>query len=105
MAAMHCLELAADRSLRRRGGARMHYFNESILESEEYPRAVKDFLREGGYEADEAHAGLALELVERYAEDPEAVQVTVLESFDALSTYLTARLERGGFNLILGWPR
>lgn len=93
MASMHSLELVADRTLRKYG-ARMHYFNESILTSNEFPQAVKDFLREG-YEADVGHAGEALELVEKYAEDPEAVQVTVLRSFDAFAKYLTARLERG----------
>ncbi|ABW01430.1 C2H2 type zinc finger domain-containing protein [Caldivirga maquilingensis] len=95
MAAMHSLELAADKSLRKYG-ARMHYFNEAILSSPEYPDAVKEFLREG-YEADEHHAGEALELVEKYAGEMnliEEVQVTVLESLDALHNYLWARLQR-----------
>jgi len=95
MAAMHSLELVADRSLRKYG-AKMHYFNPSILDSDEYPQAVKDFLREG-YEADEYHAGEALELVEKYSEElnlVEQVQVTVIKSFDAFSKYLLARLER-----------
>jgi pyrroloquinoline-quinone synthase len=93
MAAMHSLELVADRTLRKYG-AKVHYFRESILDSQEFPEAVRDFLREG-YEADQHHAGEALEMVEKYAQDPEAVQVTVLKSFDAFSKYLSARLERG----------
>ncbi|MEM0374611.1 MAG: C2H2 type zinc finger domain-containing protein [Sulfolobaceae archaeon] len=95
MAAMHSLELVADRSLRKYG-AKMHYFDPSILESDEYPKAVKDFLREG-YEADEYHAGEALELVEKYASELnliEEVQVSAIKSFDAFSKYLLARLER-----------
>ncbi len=93
MAAMHSLELVADRTLRKYG-AKMHYFKESILDSQDFPREVKDFLREG-YEADQKHAGEALETVEKYAKDKELVQVTVLRSFDAFSKYLMARLERG----------
>ncbi|WP_338604447.1 C2H2 type zinc finger domain-containing protein [Sulfolobus tengchongensis] len=96
MAAMHSLELVADRSLVKYG-ARLPYFNPLILTSNEYPQAVKDFLREG-YEADVSHAGEALEMVERYAEElglKEQVQVVVLKSFDAFSKYLLARLERG----------
>jgi len=95
MAAMHSLELVADRSLRKYG-AKMHYFNTSILDLEDYPQMVKDFLREG-YEADEYHAGEALELIEKYSEElslVEQVQATVIKSFDALSKYLLARLER-----------
>lgn len=93
---MHSLELVADRSLVKYG-ARLPYFNQAILTSEEFPQAVKDFLREG-YEADISHAGEALEMVEKYAEEMnirEEVQVTVLKSFDAFSKYLLARLERG----------
>lgn len=93
MAAMHSLELVADRSLRKYG-AKMHYFNEAILSSNDFPKEVKDFLREG-YEADQTHAGEALKLVDKYSDDPEKIQVTVLRSFDAFAKYLTARLERG----------
>ncbi|MCY0858822.1 MAG: iron-containing redox enzyme family protein [Sulfolobaceae archaeon] len=94
MAAMHSLELVADRTLTKYG-AKMHYFNPEILNSDKYPKEVKDFLREG-YEADVGHAGEALRLVEKYGKDKaEDIQVTVLESFDAFAKYLTARLERG----------
>ena len=95
MAAMHSLELVADRSLSKYG-AKLPYFNPSILYSDEFPQAVKDFLREG-YEADVSHAGNALEIIEKYSDDEmkERIQVTVLKSFDAFSKYLLARLERG----------
>jgi pyrroloquinoline-quinone synthase len=93
MASMHSLELVADKTLRKYG-AKMHYFNENILYTNDFPKEVKDFLREG-YEADESHAGEALELVDKYSDDPEKVQVTVLKSFDAFAKYLSARLERG----------
>ncbi|QIW22781.1 TenA family transcriptional regulator [Sulfolobus sp. S-194] len=94
MACMHSLELIADRSLRNYG-AKLHYFDPQILTSNEYPKAVKDFLREG-YEADVSHAGEALHLVEKYAKGmEEEIQVNVLRSFDAFSKYLFARLERG----------
>lgn len=66
MAAMHSLELVADRTLVDYG-AKLHYFDPKILESDEYPQAVKDFLREG-YEADKYHVEEALRLVERHAE-------------------------------------
>ncbi|MCG3109317.1 hypothetical protein L3N51_01607 [Metallosphaera sp. J1] len=92
MAAMHSLELVADKNLRRYG-ARIHYFNERILDSQDFPEAVKNFLREG-YEVDQYHAEEALDLVERYAVDQERVKVTVLKSFDAFSKYLLSRLER-----------
>lgn len=93
MAAMHSLELIADRSLRNYG-ASLPYFSPKILESDEYPEAVKEFLREG-YEADVYHAGEALELVEKYCDNVEKLQVVVLRSFDAFAKYLLARLERG----------
>lgn len=93
MAAMHSLELMADKTLRKYG-ARMHYFNENILYNNDFPQEVKDFLGEG-YKMDQSHAGEALEFVDKYAKDPEKIQVTVLRSFNALANYLTARLERG----------
>ncbi|BCU68066.1 TenA family transcriptional regulator [Sulfolobales archaeon HS-7] len=92
MAAMHSLELVADKTLRKYG-AKVHYFNEEILKTDSYPREVRDFLREG-YEADVGHANYALSLVEKYAERGEEVQVTVVKSFDAFYDYLNARLER-----------
>lgn len=94
MASMHSLELVADRSLVKYG-AKLPYFNPEILSSDQYPQAVKDFLREG-YEADISHANEALKMVERYANEmTEKIQVVVLKSFDAFSKYLLARLERG----------
>jgi len=53
MAAMHSLELVASKDLVKEG-AKMHYFNVEILNSNDYPKEVKDFLREG-YEADIYH--------------------------------------------------
>ena len=85
MAAMHSLELVEDRSLSKYG-AKLPYFNPSILYSDEFTQAVKDFLREG-YEADVSHAGNALEIIEKYSDDEmkERIQVTVLKSFNTFS--------------------
>ncbi|AWR98072.1 TenA family transcriptional regulator [Acidianus sulfidivorans JP7] len=93
MAAMHSLELVADRSLMK-DGATLPYFSPKIFESDEFPKEVKDFLREG-YEADVYHSSEGLRLVEKYCKNPESVQVTVLKSFDAFAKYLLSRLERG----------
>ncbi len=96
MAAMHGLELIADRSLRNYG-ATIGYFDPSILKSDETTQATKDFLREG-YEADVAHSGDALDLVAKYSSElgtTESVQAIFLRSIDAFDRYLMARLERG----------
>ncbi len=92
MAAMHSLEFIADRSISSHG-ARVHYFNVDILESSRYPEQVKKFLGEG-YSADTYHANEAISLVEKYMESRQRVQVAVMRSLDAVSTYLNARLER-----------
>ncbi|WP_292319236.1 C2H2 type zinc finger domain-containing protein [Caldisphaera sp.] len=95
MAAMHSLEIAADRS-NKNYGAKIHYFNTEILSSDKYSKEVKDFLREG-YEADVGHAAEALNLIEKYADTRKSVEnikVTVLKSLEALDKYLFARLER-----------
>ncbi len=96
MAAMHGLELIADRTLREHG-ATLSYFDPAILSDGSVPPAAAAFLREG-YEADAGHAGRALSLVERYAREldlVEAVQGTFLRSMDLFDDYLGARLERG----------
>lgn len=96
MAAMHGLELIADRSLKNYG-ATIGYFDPSILKSDETTQATKDFLREG-YEADVAHSGDALDLVAKYSSElgtTESVQATFLRSIDPFDRYLMARLERG----------
>ncbi len=95
MAAMHGLELIANRDLVEEG-ASMRYFDPAILEDEAVPQAVKDFLREG-YEADVAHSEEALALVEKYAKEfglQDRVRAAYLQSLDAFDVCLNARLER-----------
>jgi pyrroloquinoline-quinone synthase len=95
MAAMHGLELIADRTLTE-DGAVMHYFDPSILRGDKVTEATKNFLREG-YEADVGHSKEALELVEKYSSELgmiENVQATFLKSIDLFHTYLLARLQR-----------
>jgi pyrroloquinoline-quinone synthase len=95
LAAMHGLELIANRDLVHEG-ASMRYFDPSILKGTEITGAAKDFLREG-YEADVAHSDEALDLVDRFAPEHgvvEEVQSTFLRSIDLFDDYLIARLER-----------
>jgi pyrroloquinoline-quinone synthase len=95
MAAMHSLELIANRDLVKEG-ASIRYFDPAILEGAEVTSATKAFLREG-YEADVGHSDEALGLVDRFAvgEGPkEDVQATFLRSIDLFDDYLIARLER-----------
>lgn len=95
MAAMHSLELIANRELVD-AGATIHYFDPEILSGSEIPAAAKAFLREG-YEADVGHSEEALALVDRFATTSgrrEDVQATVLRSMDLFDDYLIARLER-----------
>ncbi|HXQ91618.1 MAG TPA: iron-containing redox enzyme family protein [Nitrososphaerales archaeon] len=97
MAAMHGLELIADRTLRE-DGATISYFDPMILKpgSHEVTEETKDFLREG-YEADVGHSKEALDLVEKYAKELnliENVQATFLKSIDIFHRYLMARLQR-----------
>lgn len=97
LAAMHSLELIANRNLVAEG-ASVHYFDPSILEGSEIGVAAKNFLREG-YEADVSHSEEALDLVAECAQGPgllEEVQSTFLRSIDLFDDYLIARLERGG---------
>ncbi|MGI0080141.1 MAG: C2H2 type zinc finger domain-containing protein [Nitrososphaerales archaeon] len=95
MAAMHGLELIADRTLAS-DGARMTYFDPSILQTDEVTEATKAFLKEG-YEADAGHSKEALDLVDKYSDEPglkENVQATYLRSINLFQGYLMARLER-----------
>ncbi len=97
MAAMHGLELIADRTLRGDGAA-MSYFDPAILnpKDREVTDATKNFLREG-YEADVSHSKEALDLVEKYANElnkTEDVQATFLKSINVFHRYLMARLRR-----------
>jgi pyrroloquinoline-quinone synthase len=96
MAAMHGLELIADRNLKN-DGASTSYFDPLILSGSEVTEATKSFLREG-YEADVEHSEEALELVAKYSSQlriTENVQATFLRSINAFDSYLMARLERG----------
>ena len=95
LAAMHSLELIANRNLIDEG-ASIRYFDPSILGGTEISPAAQNFLREG-YEADVEHSGQALDLVAEFAKDPElvgSVQSTLLRSMDLFDDYLVARLER-----------
>jgi pyrroloquinoline-quinone synthase len=95
VAAMHSLELIANRDLVR-SGATIPYFDPAILHGSEIPAAAQAFLREG-YEADVTHSSEALALVNEFAPDVgavEGVQATTLRSFDLFDDYLMARLER-----------
>jgi pyrroloquinoline-quinone synthase len=95
MAAMHSLELIADRNLKNEGAA-MSYFDPAILSSDELTEAAKNFLREG-YEADVEHSEEALNLVAKYSSQvgiTENIQATFLKSINAFDNYLMARLER-----------
>jgi pyrroloquinoline-quinone synthase len=95
LAAMHSLELIANRNLVNEG-ASIRYFDPEILSGTEITDAAKAFLHEG-YEADVDHSEEALRLADRFASDAErteAVQATVLRSMDLFDDYLIARLER-----------
>ncbi len=95
MVAMHSLELIANRNVKK-DGARIAYFDPSILTSGEITRPATAFLMEG-YEADVEHSEVPLEMVEKYATDGqliENIQVTFLKSMEAFDAYLMARLER-----------
>jgi pyrroloquinoline-quinone synthase len=95
MAAMHSLELIADRNLKN-DGATIPYFDPAILSTSEVTEATKNFLREG-YEADVEHSEEALDLIAKYSSQlgiTENVQATFLKSINAFDNYLMARLER-----------
>jgi pyrroloquinoline-quinone synthase len=96
LAAMHSLELIANRNLIN-DGASIRYFDPKILSGSEITGAAQAFLREG-YEADVGHSDEALALVDRFATPAgraEDVQATFLRSADLFDDYLIARLERG----------
>jgi pyrroloquinoline-quinone synthase len=95
VAAMHSLELIANRNLVDEG-ASVRYFDPSILKGSEITPASQNFLREG-YEADVTHSDEALDLVVEFGSRPdlrEEVQSTFLRSIDLFDDYLLARLER-----------
>ncbi len=96
MAAMHSLELIANRDVRQ-DGATITYFDPQILQNDEITSETKAFLHEG-YEADVEHSEIPLGMVEKYANEfgiVEDVQVTFLKSVEAFDSYLMGRLERG----------
>lgn len=96
MAAMHSLELIANKDVKKDGAA-LTYFDPSILKGGEITPETRAFLWEG-YEADVEHSEVPLEMVERFAGKKgiaEQVQVTFLRSMEAFDSYLMARLERG----------
>lgn len=96
MAAMHSLELIANRDVKK-DGAKLTYFDPSILKSGDVTEETKAFLWEG-YEADVEHSEVPIEMVERYADKfniIDQVQFTFLRSMEAFDSYLMARLERG----------
>jgi pyrroloquinoline-quinone synthase len=96
MAAMHSLEMIANRDVKKDGAA-LTYFDPAILESGEINAQTRAFLWEG-YEADVEHSEVPLEMVERLANEKgivEGVRVTFLRSMEAFDSYLMARLERG----------
>jgi pyrroloquinoline-quinone synthase len=96
MAAMHSLELIANRDVKK-DGAKLTYFDPAILKGEEVTEETKAFLWEG-YEADVEHSEVPLEMVEKFAIElgiVEGVQFTFLRSMEAFDSYLMARLERG----------
>ena len=95
MAAMHGLELIANRKLKAEG-ASIGYFDPVILKNREVLKEAKAFLREG-YEADVGHSEEALGLVRKYSRklgNMDDVQATFLRSIDYFDRYLMARLER-----------
>src|SRR5437879_12737637 len=86
MAAMHGLELIANRKLKGEG-ASIGYFDPVILKNQEISEEAKAFLREG-YEADVGHCEQALRVVEKYSKlygNMDDVQSTYLRSIDRKS--------------------
>jgi len=95
VAAMHSLELIANRNLVDEG-ASVRYFDPAILKGSAITEASQQFLREG-YEADVGHSDEALGLVAEYADTPallEDVQSVFFRSIDLFDEYLLARLQR-----------
>ncbi len=96
IAAMHSLELIANRNLRKYG-ATCAYFDPAILTDGSVTRETVEFLREG-YEADVAHSELALDLLEKHVKGEDDIyncQAVFLASMEHFYDYLSARKERG----------
>ncbi len=95
MAAMHSLELIANRNIVKMGGTCNYFVPEYVKEN--FPEEVWNFLG-AGYEADVYHSMDALKIIDKYAtgkEDRERVQSAFLASTERFYTYLSSRLERG----------
>lgn len=96
MAAMHTLELIANRNIKKYG-ATISYFDPAILRDGSVTKETVDFLREG-YEADVSHSETALDLVVKHSKDlglQQEVQAVVMRSVEEFDNYLNARLVRG----------
>ena len=96
MAAMHSLELIANRNLKDYG-AHIGYFDPKILKDGTISEEAVAFLKEG-YSADVSHSETALDLVDKYADTEDQKQncmAVALRSMEEFSDYLLARLERG----------
>lgn len=96
MAAMHTLELIANRKIRAYG-ASIGYFDPAILTDGSVSKETVDFLKEG-YEADVSHSEVALDIICRHAkllDLGQNVQAVVMRSMEEFDNYLNARIERG----------
>ena len=96
MAAMHSLELIANRNLKVYG-AHIGYFDPRILKDGTISEEAVAFLKEG-YSADVSHSETALDLIDKYADTEDKKQncmAVALRSMEEFSDYLLARLERG----------
>lgn len=96
MAAMHSLELIANRKMKDYG-ASIGYFDPVILGDGSVTKETADFLKEG-YEADVSHSEVALDLITKYAKKlnlVQEVQAVFFRSIEEFDNYLNARIERG----------
>ena len=96
MAAMHSLELIANRNLKDYG-AHIGYFDPKILKDGTISEEAVAFLKEG-YSADVSHSETALDLIDKYADTEDQKQncmAVALRSMEEFSDYLLTRLERG----------
>ncbi len=96
MAAMHSLELIANRKIKDYG-ASIGYFDPVILKDGSVTKETVDFLKEG-YDADVSHSEVALGLIAKYAASlnlVQEVQAVFFRSIEEFDNYLNARIERG----------
>ncbi len=96
MAAMHSLELIANRNIKSLG-AKIGYFDPEILKDGSITKEAVAFLGEG-YNADVSHSETALDLIEKYSaklRNVQDCQAVFLKSIEMFDDYLNARLERG----------